>query len=188
LKRLALLLLSVLAACSSKPPIDTRDYAQRIAADRAEKDQSFLQKNDPIPDAKKGELLPLGYFPIDPEYKTGATLAPATDSEVIPFATSTGTTRNMRRAGSLEFSLKGQTLTLTAFIEVGAPNADHLFVPFADLTTGPETYPPAPTTTSGLNSLSIFLASQKLRGNTTIPFNLPTMPTFFRPALFINDS
>ena len=32
-------------------------------------------------------------------------------------------------------------MKLTAFVEVGAPNNDHLFVPFSDLTTGTETYP-----------------------------------------------
>jgi uncharacterized protein (DUF1684 family) len=48
--------------------------------------------------------------------------------------------RQMRRAGTLEFALKGQPLKLTAFVEVGAANVDHLFVPFADMTTGTETY------------------------------------------------
>ena len=47
----------------------------------------------------------------------------------------------MRRVGSLEFGLKAQTLKLTAFVEVGAPDLNHLFVPFIDLTSGTETYP-----------------------------------------------
>src|SRR5262249_39439499 len=55
--------------------------------------------------------------------------------------TSTGGQRQMRRVGSLEFSLKGLPLKLTAFVEGGAANLDHLFVPFSDLTTGTETYP-----------------------------------------------
>ena len=32
-------------------------------------------------------------------------------------------------------------LRLTAFVEADAPNLDRLFVPFADMTTGTETYP-----------------------------------------------
>ena len=32
-------------------------------------------------------------------------------------------------------------LKLTAFVEVGAPDLNHLFVPFSDLTSGTETYP-----------------------------------------------
>ena len=55
--------------------------------------------------------------------------------------TSTGALREMRRVGTLEFTLKGQPLKLTAFVDVGERNLDHLFVPFTDLTTGTETYP-----------------------------------------------
>ena len=44
---------------------------------------------------------------------------------------------SMRRAGTLEFMLKGQPLKLTAFVE---PGATTLFVPFSDLTSGTETY------------------------------------------------
>jgi uncharacterized protein (DUF1684 family) len=139
LKSVALLLLSVLAACSGKPPIDTRDYAQRIAAERAEKDQTFLQKNDPVPDAKKGELLPLGYFPIDPAYDVPASLTPSDDPTVIDMPTSTGAPRKMRKAGTLTFSLKGQPFSITAFYDLtGSP--DHLSVMFSDLTSGTETY------------------------------------------------
>ena len=55
--------------------------------------------------------------------------------------TSTGQRRMMQRVGKLEFSVKGSSLTLGAFVEVGAPNFDRLFVPFTDLTSGSETYP-----------------------------------------------
>jgi uncharacterized protein (DUF1684 family) len=37
--------------------------------------------------------------------------------------------------------LHGQKMTLTAFFETGSANAQRLFVPFADLTSGTETYP-----------------------------------------------
>jgi len=45
----------------------------------------------------------------------------------------------MRRVGTLEFTLKGQPLKLTVFLEVADPN--HLFIAFNDLTSGTETYP-----------------------------------------------
>jgi uncharacterized protein (DUF1684 family) len=132
-------LLVVLAACGSKPPVDTRDYAQRIAAERAEKDQLFQQKNDPIPDAKKGGLLPLAYFPIDPSYDVPASLTPSDDATVIDMPTSTGAPRKMRKAGTLAFSLKGQALSITAFYDLtGSP--EHLSVMFSDMTSGTETY------------------------------------------------
>jgi uncharacterized protein (DUF1684 family) len=137
-RRVALVLIT-LAACGSKPPVDTRDYAQRIAAERAEKDQSFAQKNDPVPDAKKAELLPLAYFPIDPVYDVPASLTPSDDQTVIDMPTSTGAPRKMRRAGMLSFSLKGQPLSIMAFYDLtGSP--EHLSVMFSDMTSGTETY------------------------------------------------
>ena len=45
----------------------------------------------------------------------------------------------MRRAGTLEFTLKGRPLKLSAFYEVGG-DSSHLFVPFSDLTSATETY------------------------------------------------
>ncbi len=128
-------------SCSSKPPDDPKDYTARIAADRAAKDAAFDKDADPVPGDKKKELLPLAYFPIDPDYNVPAALKPIDDPTVIEMATSTGTQRRMRRVGTLEFSLKGQPLKLTAFIEVGSQDLNRLFVPFADRTSGTETYP-----------------------------------------------
>ena len=127
------------AACASRPPDDSRDYPAKVAADRAAKDAAFQSGNDPVPKARHAEFLPLAYFPIDPDYNVPASLKPSNDPTVIEMPTSTGTQRKMRRAGSLEFSLKGQPLKLTAFLEVGA-DPSHLFVPFSDLTSGTETY------------------------------------------------
>jgi len=130
------------AACSNKPPDDPHDYAAEIAAARTAKNAMFQSASDsPVPESRRGELLPLAYFPIDPDYKAAAVLRPTTDTTVLQVATSTGGIRQMRRVGSLEFALKGQPMKLTAFVEVGAADLTHLFVPFADLTTGTETYP-----------------------------------------------
>jgi uncharacterized protein (DUF1684 family) len=134
------LLVMLAAACGGgRPPAESRGYAEKVAADRAAKDEAFLAGNDPIPKTRHAEFLPLAYFPIDPEYNVPAALKPSDDPTVIDMPTSTGTNRKMRRAGTLEFTLKGQPLKLTAFVEVGADPA-HLFVPFSDLTSGTETY------------------------------------------------
>src|SRR5204863_5998333 len=137
-KRVALLLILV-AACSSKPPEDTRDYAQRIAADRAAKDDLFKRGNDPVPDAKKADLLPLAYFPIDPTYDVPASLTPSDDRTILDMSTSTGAPRKMRKAGTLTFSLKGQPYSITAFYDLTGP-PDHLSVMFSDIPSGTETY------------------------------------------------
>jgi uncharacterized protein (DUF1684 family) len=128
------------ASCANKPPEEPKDYAAKIAADRAAKDAAFQRDNDPIPQNRKTELLPLGYFPIDPDYNVAAALKEINDPTIIEMTTSTGGADKFRRVGTLEFSLKGQPLKLTAFTPAASRTADRLFVPFSDLTSGTETY------------------------------------------------
>ena len=138
-KWIACALVAGAAACASRPPDDSRDYAAKVASDRAAKDAAFLAANDPIPKSRHDQFLPLAYFPIEPDYSVPAALKPSNDRTIIEMPTSTGTNRKMRRAGTLEFTLKGQPLKLTALNEVGE-DPSHLFVPFSDLTSGTETY------------------------------------------------
>jgi len=132
------LALALTSACSTAP--DEKDYAATIAADRAAKDASFEAGDDPIPRARHAEFLPLAYFPIDPEYNVPASLTPTTDRTIIEMPTSTGGADKFRRAGTLEFALKGESLKLTAFVPAASQTNDRLFVPFSDLTSGTETY------------------------------------------------
>ena len=136
---IAVVLVLSATACSSKPP-ETKDYASKIAADRAAKDASFAAGDDPIPKARHAEFLPLAYFNIEADYNVPAQLNRIDDSTIIEMPTSTGTNRKMRRVGTLAFTLKGRPLKLTAFNEVGE-DPSRLFVPFSDLTSGTETYP-----------------------------------------------
>lgn len=132
-----LILLVSVAACS--PPAD---YVSTIAAVRAAKDESF--RNDPespVPPDKKAALLPLVYYPIDESYAVPAALEPAAERTRIQVPTSTGKIRTMERIGTLKFALQGQPMRLTAFLDVESPQVNRLFVPFADQTSGTETYP-----------------------------------------------
>jgi uncharacterized protein (DUF1684 family) len=131
----------VISACSTATLPDAKDYAAKLTADRAAKDKAFASTDDPVPTVRHAALLPLVYFPIDADYDVPAALKPAESSAIMKMPTSTGTQRDMRRVGTLEFSLKGQPLKLTAFIEVGAKDLNRLFVPFTDATRGTETYP-----------------------------------------------
>jgi uncharacterized protein len=135
----ALAVLFAISACGSNPPDAPRDYAAKIAANRAAKDAQFAASDDPIPKARHKDLLPLAYFPIDPDYNVPGALKRVTDPTMFEMPTSTGAKRQMRRVGTLEFTLKGTALKLTVFIEVADPN--HLFIAFNDLTSGTETYP-----------------------------------------------
>ncbi|HVC19582.1 MAG TPA: DUF1684 domain-containing protein [Vicinamibacterales bacterium] len=139
-----LVLAGVLAvgACTTQaPPDTTRQYVKQLLAFRAEKDAAFRTDADsPIPAAARATMLPLRYYPPNPAYRVPAVLEPAPTGDIMQIQTSTGLIRRMQEYGTLEFELQGRSMTLTAFVEEGSPNADRLFVPFTDLTSGKETY------------------------------------------------
>lgn len=132
-----------LNACNAgnPPPEDTQgDYVSQVQAARIAQDVAFRsQPNQPVPPDKMEQFLPLKYFPPDPEYVVPASLKPAQERTVVEMPTSTGKIRQQQRVGVLEFTLKGQSLTLGAFVEAGA-DVNRLFVPFSDMTSGTDTY------------------------------------------------
>lgn len=136
------LIVGALASCTSGPPApDDSGSAEFVAQARAEKDRSWAEDPDsPVPPEKRAKILPLKYYPIDPAFSVPAGLKLSTDRPVFDMPTSTGTMRKMQRVGQLQFSLNGQPMTLDAFVEDGTQAINSLFVPFADLTTGTETY------------------------------------------------
>ena len=134
--------IGMLVSCTSGPgaPVDA-DYATTIEQARAEKDRAWKEEPDsPIPAEKRARVLPLRYFPVDPAYSVPAALKLSEDRPVFEMPTSTGTMRKMQRVGILEFTLQGTATTLDAFVEDGTRNITSLFVPFADMTTGTDTY------------------------------------------------
>jgi uncharacterized protein len=132
-----------LSACNAgnpPPPESAGDYVSQIQVERTAKDESFRnQPGEPVPASKAGEFLPLKYFPPDEDYVVPASLEPAKERIVVDMPTSTGKVRKHQRVGVLQFTLKGQPLTLGAFVEAGA-GLNRLFVPFSDMTSGTETY------------------------------------------------
>ncbi len=141
----ALCLTAALAvACTSgpPPPVDRRPYEEQVQAERAAKDQLFRTASDsPLPAAERAAFPGLPYFPIDPAYRVPAALVVDRTGEpvVIELPTSTNERRRMLRVGTLEFTLAGQPLALTAFAE-NTRTLNRLFVPFGDLTNRAETY------------------------------------------------
>lgn len=141
--RLAYVLLSIgLAAACTPNTEQARPYAERIAGQRAVKDQYFTASPDsPIPADARDRFLPLAYFPIDADYAASAQIVASEREPAMEMPTSTGQRRMMRRAGTLKFLVKGQPLALTAFVEADDRDMTRLFVPFGDRTNGTETYP-----------------------------------------------
>jgi uncharacterized protein (DUF1684 family) len=135
--RLLLVPLVLTAGCS-KPPLP---YPEQIAAWHAEKDRFMRESSDsPVPAEKRATFPSLSYFPVDPDYRIPAMLQVAPNSPAVEMPTSTGQRRQMRRVGTLSFTLKGQPLSLGAFVEANENDMRRLFVPFGDLTNGLETY------------------------------------------------
>jgi uncharacterized protein (DUF1684 family) len=128
------------ASCSSKPPDDPQAYIRKIMAGRASKDADFARSNDPVPADRKAEFLPLAYFPVDPGYDVLAGLQRSPEEMTLMMPTSTGVQRKMRRVGEMQFTLKGQQMSLVAYNEADAPDMNHLTLMFSDMTSGTETY------------------------------------------------
>jgi uncharacterized protein (DUF1684 family) len=116
---------------------------KEIEAYRADRDRYMREDADsPIPPDKKTVLLPLPYYPPDPDFAVPAVLNVSSGTRpVMEVPTSKGVPRRVELVGTLEFTLKGQKLALGAFVEEGTQQISSLFVPFADLTTGEDTYP-----------------------------------------------
>jgi uncharacterized protein (DUF1684 family) len=129
--------LVLLAACT----VRQQPYPDQIATSRAATDR-FMRESpqSPVPPDRRASFRPLSYFPIEPEYRVPAYLKVAAGGDVMEMPTSTGQRRQMRRIGTLEFTLKGQPRTLTAFVDATENDMRRLFVPFGDLTNGLETY------------------------------------------------
>jgi len=136
--RLGVAIVLVLAGACTKAPVP---YPEQIASWHAEKDD-FMRNSpeSPVPAERRAAFPPLPYFPVDPSYRIPASLQPAPGA-AVEMPTSTGKRRQMRHVGTLLFTVKGQPLTLGAFAEADDKGMRRLFVPFGDLTNGPETYP-----------------------------------------------
>jgi len=132
-----LVLIPLAAACTPRG----LPYVDEINAWRAQKDQYMRSAQSPVVPEKRASFPPLNYFPIDESYRAAASLNRIQSDEVIEMDTSDGKKRRMRRIGTLQFTLKGQPLTLTAFVDASENDMRRLFVPFGDLTSGTETYP-----------------------------------------------
>jgi uncharacterized protein (DUF1684 family) len=132
---------AVLGGCSPAPPDDEQHVLSEIATFRELKDKGFAGDGSPVPEDRRKTLLPLAYFPVSLEYRVPAVLHTYPDRPALEMPTSTGQLRKMLRVGRLDFTLRGEQLGLSAFVEAGARDLDRLFVPFTDLTSGTETYP-----------------------------------------------
>jgi hypothetical protein len=128
-------------ACAPSPEAEDQEIIAAIEQFRSQKDAAFAGDGSPVPPERRPAMVPLGYYPVSLDYRVPAVLRTLPDRPTMEMPTSTGQLRTMVRVGRLEFTLRGQPLSLSAFIEQGARDFNRLFVPFSDLTSGSETYP-----------------------------------------------
>jgi len=116
------------------------DWAEQLRANRAEKDQ-FLAEHpqSPIPPEERDEFDGLAYFEPDPAYRVAATVTVHGDPDPVEMETSDGRTVRYLRPVTFSFDLGGGSHDLHGYRQEGE-DAESIFVPFRDKTTGQETY------------------------------------------------
>jgi len=116
-------------------------YAASITADRQAKDAYFRAAADSPVRRPGADVHALSYFPVDAKYRivVARLRRPPPNDRPIALDTSDGLGRIARRVAYLDFDLHGQRLALTA-LSFGPTERGTLFVPFADATSGNETY------------------------------------------------
>lgn len=135
---LALIAGTGIAACTAGEAPSAPD----VATSRLEKDRYMRESPEsPVPAEARSSFQPLPYYDIDPVYQVPASLTVAPGEDVLELPTSTGLKRKMRNIGSLNFTVKGHPLSLSAFVDASTNDVRRLFVPFGDVTNGSETYP-----------------------------------------------
>ena len=142
----------------SPPKPDEESYLEQVGEYRDAKNLAFSAPDSIVPIDRQSWMVPLHYYEPSLDYRVPAQLNIGDEQPVSEIPTSTGQLRMMQRVGTLEFMLHGQPMTLSALVELPVANADHLFVPFRDTTSGTETYPAGryldlPNTPTGIYDL-----------------------------------
>ncbi len=119
------------------------DYAAQISEQRAAKDAFFKRSpQSPIPASERDGFGGLAYYGINDRLRF-MPLSLGAIGDDLPLETqvqtSDGAVRDGKRAGVFTFEIGGVEQRLTALRLAGSAG-DALFVPFADATSGPETY------------------------------------------------
>jgi hypothetical protein len=118
----------------------TDEWADQLRENRAEKDRFLAEhRQSPIPPDERDAFDGLDYFDPDPDYRVDATVTVYDDPEGIEMETSDGRTVRYERVVGFTFELDGETYELQGYRQPG-DDAEGIFVPFRDKTTGQQTY------------------------------------------------
>jgi hypothetical protein len=124
---------------------DEEAWRRTLRENRAEKDR-FLAEHpqSPVPPAEREAFDGLDYYEPAPDYRVPATVTVHDDPEPVPLEASAGPPVRHLHVATFAFDLPtAADRTLRAYRAAdddGSDGGDGLFVPFADATTGGETY------------------------------------------------
>ena len=146
---------------------DENAWRERLRDHRAEKDE-FLASHpqSPVPSEERERFSGLAYFDPDPAYRVVARFERARSPETVNLESTRGPPQPYERVGVFGFDLRGDHHTLVAFRVAGA---ESLFVPFADETSGDETYKRG-------RYLDVDAADAEGRDSVVLDFNLAYSP------------
>ena len=144
--RLAFALVVLHLGCSPRstgtmvsiPPPDR--WTDEIRAYRADKDRLFREAEDsPLLPEDRAAFPGLEYWEPDPRYYFVGPLHPYVEPVRFDIVSTTGTKRPCEKLGWIAFSIDGQEQRLEVYRLLDS--GGELFLPFADATTGRQTYP-----------------------------------------------
>ncbi|MCG8310697.1 MAG: DUF1684 domain-containing protein [Cytophagales bacterium] len=115
-------------------------YADKILAERQEKDRSFKEADDsPLSEEQKRTFEKLTYFPINEKYRITGDFHRNSGNEIVKMAITDGSRREYVVFGRIHFHLEGKELDITVYKPVKS-EPGYLFVPFYDKTCADLTY------------------------------------------------
>ncbi len=125
---------------SVPPPLS---WEATLLSERSAKDRAFLVDPEaPLLPEDRKDFRGLDYWPPDPSYRLVGPLHIYADPQTFEMATTSGKLRPAQKYGHVLFDLDGQQMTLQVYRMLDSvAGEDSLFLPFADATTGKETYP-----------------------------------------------
>ncbi len=95
------------------------------------------EHHSPLTEKQQRTFSGLSYYDETPALRFVKQVRLFDDQEVVEMQTSTGDVTTFVRLGKAEFEVEGEVAELTLFKDV---EGDGLFLPFADATSGTETY------------------------------------------------
>ncbi len=105
---------------------------------RKEKDAYFARDSQsPLTSKQRKSFKGLAYFPENPSLRLDLPVEMLEEEEPVQMVTSTGSVQEYRRWGRVTFPVDGKEAALTIYQDT---EMGHLFLPFADGTSGQETY------------------------------------------------